>query len=115
MTTPLYDFTPLPRDENYVPIQNTYRNIGSGNGSVTTSGTPVQISATPQQAKIIDILNPTSNADVIVIGDSTVKFSPLKGIPIEPGFSYRINITDLSNVWVDAAGNGYTFSFNYFY
>ena len=115
MANPLYDFTPLPRDENYVPLQNTYRNIKSGSGTVTTSGTSVQLSATRKEAKIIDILNPTTNGDVIVIGDSTVKYSPLNGIPIEPGFSYRINITDLSNVWVDAAGNGYTFSYNVFW
>ncbi|MDE2232904.1 MAG: hypothetical protein KGJ90_02115 [Patescibacteria group bacterium] len=111
----LFDFTPLPRDENYVALQNTYRNIASGNGTVTTSGTAVQVTATPTQAKIIDIINPAGNADVIVIGDKNVKYSPLKGIPIEPGFSYRINVTDLSNLWVDAAGNGYTFSYNYYW
>ncbi len=115
MANPLFDFVPLPRDENYVALQNTYRNMASGNGTVVTAGTAVQLTATPTQAKIIDIINPTSNGDVIVIGDSTVKASPLKGIPIEPGFSYRLNITDLSKIWVDAAQNGYTFSWNVFW
>ena len=117
MANPLFDFVPLPRDENYVAIQNTYRNMASGNGTVVTGGTAIQVKATPTQAKIIDILNPTSNADVIVIGDSTVSASPLNGIPIEPGFSYRLNVTDLSKIWVNAASgnNGFTFSYNYFY
>ncbi len=111
----LFDFTSLPRDENYVPIQNTYRNMASGTGTVTTSGTAVQIKSTPTQAKIIDILNPTKNGDVIVIGASNVSSASNIGIPIQPGFTYRVPVTDLSNIWVDAAANGYTFSYNYFW
>lgn len=105
--------TPLPLDQNGRTVQGTYRNVASGSGTVVTSGTPVQLAAVSTEAKIIDILNPTSNSDVIVIGDSSVKFSPLKGIPVEPGFTYRLGITDLSKVWIDAAVNGSTFTYNY--
>lgn len=87
--------------------------MASGNGTVTTSGTAVQLPA--HEAKIIDIVNPTSNADILVIGDSATKYSPLKGIPLEPGFTYRLNITNLDNIWIDAAGNGYAFSYNYYW
>lgn len=109
----LFDFVPLPIDENYKAIQGTYRNLASGGGTVTTSGVPVQIKSTPTQAKVIDIINPTSNADVIVIGASNVSYASGIGIPIEPGFTYRLQVTDLSQIWVDAKGNGYTFQFNY--
>jgi hypothetical protein len=115
MADPLFDFVPLPRDENYVAIQNTYRNMASGKGTVTTSGTAVRVKATQTQAKIIDIINPTTNGDVIVIGDSTVSYASGIGVPIEPGFTYRVPVTDLSNIWVDAAANGYTFQYNYFF
>ena len=106
--------TAQPRDENYVPIQNSYRNMASGTSTVTTSGVPVQVKATPTQAKIIDIINPTSNAGVIVIGDSTVSYASNIGIPIEPGFTYRVPVTDLSKIYIDAQGNSYTFAYNYF-
>lgn len=105
----------MPIDENYKGIQGTYRSMASGSGTVATSGTAVQVKNTPTQAKVIDIINPTSNAGVIVIGDSTVSYSGNKGIPIEPGFTYRVPITDLSKIYVDAAANGYTFSYNYFW
>lgn len=109
------NITPGVLDANGRIVADNYRNMVSGNGTVVTSGTAVQLSATSHEAKIIDVINPTSNGDVIVVGDSTVKFSPLKGIPIEPGFTYRLQIKDISQVWIDAAQNGYTFSYNYFY
>lgn len=109
------NITPAVRDPNGAIVQDVYRNMVSGNGTVTTAGTAVQLSATSHEAKVIDIINPTSNSDVIVVGDSTVKASPLKGIPIEPGFTYRLQITDLSNIWIDAAVNSSTFSYNAFY
>ena len=105
-----------PIDENYRTISGTYRFMGSlPKGTVTTSGTAVQLTATPTQAKAIDIINPTSNADVLVIGDSTVSYANGVGIPLEPGFTYHLVVTDLSKVWVDAKGNGYTFQTNYFW
>jgi len=104
--------TGQPIDENSKAIVGTYKNIASGMGTVTTSGTPVQVTATSTEAKAIDIINPTSNADVIVIGGPTVSYASNIGIPIEPGFTYRIQITDASKVWIDAKGNGYIFQYN---
>lgn len=104
--------TGQPIDENSKAIVGTYKNISSGNGTVTTSGTPVQVRATSTEAKAIDILNPASNSGVLVIGDSTVSYASNIGIPIQPAFSYRIQITDASKVWVDAQVNGSTFQFN---
>ena len=112
--------TPLPLDPNGRTVQNTYRNMASGNGTVTTSGTAVRLSNTSQEAKILDIVNPLSNGSLasggtLVLGDSSVSYASLKGIPILPGFTYRMNVKDLSQVYVDASDNGATFSYNYFY
>lgn len=114
MTNVNADLQALPIDENGRSIQDSYRSMFSGSGTVTTSGTAVQVKNTPTQAKIIDILNPTSNAGVLVIGDSTVSYASGIGIPIEPGFTYRVPVTDLSLIYVDAQGNGYTFQWNAF-
>lgn len=103
----------LPIDENAKGLQGTFRSVASGTGTVTTSGTAVQIKSTPTQAKVIDIINPTSNGDVIVIGASNVSFLGNIGIPIEPGFTYRLQVTDLSLIWVDSAANGYKFQYNW--
>lgn len=112
----LFDFVPLPIDENGKGIQGTYRNLGSGHGTVTTAGTAVPLSNVQTQAKIIDIINTnTATGDYLIIGNSTVKYSTSNGVPIPPGATYRLNITDLSLVYIDSQNNSDTFSFNYFW
>ena len=103
----------IPIDENYTKIQGTFRSLASGTGTVTTSGIAVQIKTSPTQAKVIDIYNPTSNAGVLMIGASNVSYSGNIGVPIQPGFTYRLQVTDLSLIWIDAQGNSYPFSYNY--
>lgn len=118
MTNPAInnDLQALPRDENYNAIQGVFRSMSSGHGSVTTSGTPVQLTSTPTQAKYIDVYNSnTTSGDAIIVGGSNVKYSTGNGIPIEATFTYRLQITDLSQVWIDSQNNGDTFSYNYFW
>ena len=105
----------LPRDANATAIQGTYNNFASGHSTVVTGGTAVALAASFTQAKKLEILNPTSNADILVVGDSGVTVSPINGIPIEPGFSYPLGVTDLSKVYVNSATNGATFTYNYFW
>lgn len=110
------DLQAQPIDENYKVIGGSYRSISSGHGTVTTAGTAVQIKNTGTQAKVIDILNTnTTSGDIIIIGDSTVKYSTGNGIFLQAGFTYRLQVTDLSLIWVDSQNNGDTFSYNYFY
>lgn len=113
----LFDFTPLPLDENYKPIQGTYRNMASGNKSVTTAGTRVQLISTATQAKRLDITANIGNTDVVTIGDSTVvgAQSGRKGVPIGNGNTYTFGITDLSLIYIDSISNGDGVSFNYFW
>lgn len=116
MTLVNNDLQALPRDENYNAIQGVFRNVSSGHGTVTTAGTPVQLNATPTQAKSVDIMNNnTTSGDSIIIGGSNVKYSTGNGIILGAGGVYTFKITDLSQVWVDSQNNSDTFSFNYFW
>lgn len=116
MAVNIPSITPAVRDPNGAIVQDVYRNGPiSGTGTVVTSGTAVQVSATSQEAKVIDIINLPTNGGVIVIGGSNVSYASNIGIPIEPGFTYRLQVKDLSQIWVDAYTNSVSFAFNYFY
>ena len=107
--------SPLPRDKNAVALQGIYPNIVSGNVTVVTGGTPVQLANTYTEAKLLTITNPTSNSVAAYIGGTGVKnvAGGTKGIPILPDNTYNFTITDLSKVWVDADGNGVLLTYNY--
>lgn len=107
------DTTPLILDQNGRTVEGGFRNMQSGSATVTTSGTPVQLTATSTEAKRLDISNPTSNSGALYIGGTAV--STTKGVPIQPGFTYTFTITDVSKVWVDADVNGSTVQYNYFW
>src|ERR1039458_9820744 len=98
MTNPLFDFTPQPIDENYKPISGTYRNIASGTQTVATAGVPVQLTATPTQAKSLDVTAGYGNTDMITVGGSGVIGAQTgrKGVPIAAGNTYTFKVTDLS-------------------
>lgn len=113
----LFDFTPLPRDENYTPIQGVYRNIGSGRQTVTTAGTPVQLLTSATECKRLDVTALYGNTDMVVVGGSGVvgAAGTRKGVPLAPGNTYTFYITDVSSVWLDSVVNGEGVTFNYFY
>ena len=107
----------LPRDENYVPLQATFKHVVSGTQTVVTAGTAVQLVATPTQAKRLDVTGGYGNTDIVTIGGSGVVGAQTgrKGVPLAAGNTYTFTITDVSQVWVDAVHSGDTISFNYFY
>lgn len=113
----LSDFTPLPIDENFKPIQGVFRNIASGSKSVTTAGTRVQLLSAATECKSIDVTANYTNTDMIVVGGSGVVAASgsRKGVPIAAGNTYTFKITDVSNVWIDSVVNGEGVSFNYFW
>lgn len=112
MVVTIPDITPMPRGPNGEIVENTYRNVQSGSGTVTTAGTSVQLASSSTQAKILDINNPnTDTGAILYIGGTAV--SSTKGIPLFPASTYRLGVTDLSKVWVDASADGAKFSYNY--
>lgn len=111
------NLTALPIDENYKQIQGVFRNIASGIATVATPGTPVQLIATPTQAKSLDVTASYNNTDMITVGGSGVVGTAIgrKGVPIAPGNTYTFKITDVSQVWIDAVSAGDFVSFNWFW
>lgn len=104
-------------DQNGRSVEGGYRYLVSGNATVVTAGTPVQLSNTPQQAKRLDVTANYNNSDMVVVGGSGVVGAAVgrKGVPIAPGNTYTFTITDVSLVWIDAVSNGDGVSFNYLY
>lgn len=105
------------RDQNGAPIEEGYRSLVSDSVTVTTSGTPVQLSSVSVQAKRLDVTADYNNTEMIVVGGSGVVGPEIgrKGVPVSPGSTYTFYITDLSLVWVDAAADGQKATYNYFY
>ncbi len=113
----LFDFTPLPIDENGKPIQGVFRNIGSNRKTVTTAGTAVPLMSTATEAKRLDVTALYENTDMVVVGDSTVVAASgtRKGVPLAAGNTYTFYVTDLSKVYIDSVVSGEGVSFNYFW
>jgi len=83
--------------------------IVSGTKTVTTAGTAVQITATATPCKEVWLSGDTGNSDLVVVGDSSVVAAAgtQQGIVIIPGnTSIRLQINDLSKLWVDSISNG---------
>lgn len=106
--------SPIPRDQNNIALQGVYNAITSGVKTVTTSGTPVQLSATSVGCKRVDIVAQSGNNGVCYVGGSNTLASTQTGVPITPLGSYTFFITDLSSVWVDSTVSGDKVSFVYF-
>lgn len=111
------DLFALPIDENGKPIQGVFRQLASGNATVATPGTPVQLTSVPTQAKSLDVTASYNNTDMITVGGSGVVGTAIgrKGVPIAPGNTYTFKITDVSQIWIDAVSPGDFVSFNYFW
>lgn len=109
--------SPLMLDQNGRTVEQGYRNMQSGNVTVATSGTPVQLANTSTQVKSLDITADYNNTDFIVIGGSGVVGPEIgrKGVPLASGNTYTFKVTDLAQVWVDAGANGQKAQYNYFW
>ncbi len=109
--------SPLMRDQNGDPIPDGYRNMQSGNKSVTTAGTPVALAAVSTEVKRLDVTANYTNTDMVTIGGSGVvgAASGRKGVPIAPGNTYTFFVSDLAQVYIDSVVNGEGISYNYFW
>lgn len=101
---------------NPVNPSGSYSGIVSGTKTVTTAGTPVQITATPTPMKGVWLSGDTIVGILLYVGDSSVvaSVSGQRGICIIPGNDpVFVTINDLSLLWVDAASNGGKLAYAY--
>lgn len=111
------NITPLPRGPNGEVIEDSFRNIVSGNATVATAGVSVQLSNTSQECKRLDVTANYNNTDIVTVGGTGVVGAQTgrKGVPIASGNTYTFTATDLSQVWIDSVHSGDGVTFNYFY
>lgn len=78
--------------------------IGDGSKTVVTAGTRVQLTSTSTPCRYVIIVGNTNNVGKIYVGGITVSSS--RGRPLNQEQSEKIDINDLSKVYIDAANNG---------
>lgn len=77
--------------------------------TVTTSGTRVQLTATPTTISSVVIKGLAANTGKIYVGDVTVTTS--NGFELAAGATISIAVNDLSKVYIDASANSQSISF----
>ncbi len=90
-------------------IGKAYEKIVDGNTTITTSGTPVRITATSTPIPGAWVGGDENNSGLIYVGTSTVDgvAGQQRGIAIEPaGNSIFIPVNNLNLLYVDASANG---------
>lgn len=90
--------------------------IISGTKTVTTAGTPVQVSAASVPIKGVWVNADLLAGTVVTVGDSSVvgNASGMKGIILTPGNPpIFLAITNLNLLWVDAQANGGKLAYAY--
>lgn len=85
------------------------RSISDGSKNVTTAGTRVQLITSSTPCRWVIITAKGSNTDTIWVGGSTVAVN--SGIPLVGLQSERLDVSDVSNIWLDSevSGEGVTF------
>ena len=78
--------------------------IGDGSKTVTTAGTEVQLTSTATKCFYVIITALTTNTGTIWVGGSTVASG--RGVPLVSLQSCRIDIDDLSKIYIDSTVNG---------
>lgn len=85
--------------------------IGDGSKTVTTAGTRVQLTSTETPCFYIIVTALVANIGTIWVGGSTVASG--RGIPLVALQSCRIDIDDISKVYIDSTVNGEGVSYGY--
>lgn len=95
-----------------IPLNSGTRIVGSGVGTVTTAGTPVQLSA--QRCKRVMIqMSETEEETKIVVGDANVDAlsTPIRGRTLFATQADWFQCQDASEIYVDALLDGTKFSY----
>ena len=86
---------------NETPVfQHIPNTIGDGSATVTTAGTRVQLTSTSTPCIYAIVVAKNANTGVIWVGGSTVADG--RGRPLVSLQAERIDIDDLSNIYIDA-------------
>lgn len=106
----------LPRDDNFIPLQNVYKTINTGSATVTTAGTRVQLTTASTVSKRLDVMAKDTNTGIITVGGTAVVAASTgrTGIALTAGQSYTFYVDDVSDVYIDSTVNGEGVSFVYF-
>lgn len=91
-------------DGNQIVPQGVSNSVGDGRQTVTTAGTRVQLSASSVPCKKVTICAETDNTDFIVVGGATVvaALATRRGIPLNPGDTITLEVSNLNLVYLDS-------------
>lgn len=105
-----------PRSGNVVSVISAISDLVSGRKVVTTAGTRVQVVTANTPVKRCTLTAETDNTGAVVVGDATVvaSLATRVGVPLNPGDSYELEISDLSKVYLDAETSTDGVTYNYF-
>lgn len=100
-------------------VRRTAHNIGgmvSGRKTVAAAGTAEPLVASSTPCEKVDIQAELDNTGAIVVGGSGViaAADTRKGVALNAGNSYCIEIDDVAKIYIDATVNGEGATFNYF-
>ena len=89
-------------------VQTAKGTIGTGRQTVTTNGTPVQLSGTSTATRRVFIQSETDNTGNIIVGDSNIEsvVGSERGIVLFTSQSIIIEIDNLNKVYIDSTVNG---------
>lgn len=105
-----------PRKGNVVSVQSSITTLTSGRKVVASAGTAVPLVSAPIQVLRCTITAETDNTGAVVVGSSGViaSLATRTGVPLNPGDSYELEISDLSLAYIDSETSGDGVTFNYF-
>jgi hypothetical protein len=97
------------------PTRQTGGTIATGNKTVTTVGTEVQLVASSTPCLELTITALPTNTNLVAIGDVNVvaAVSGRRGTPLSPGESITLGIDDVQKVYLDSVTNGEGVCFTY--
>lgn len=106
----------LPTGTNSIgTVGHNITGIADGRTVVTTAGTRVVLAASTP-CKKVDIQAETDNTGVIVVGGTTVvaALATRRGICLQPGDTYSLEIDNLNDVNLDSTVNGDGVTYTYY-
>lgn len=90
--------------------------LGNGNITVTTHGTPVNLPSTACKKVFLQSAGANgslTNGGIVIIGGSTVLYTLSNGIFLYPTNIQVFDVSNLNQIWLDAADNGAIISYIY--